>query len=137
MFSGAEIAVPIPLAVWQDPQGNLTLNHTDGLCEVLFDCWDESGEPADYSCSIKFQQAWAVRGVCMESTPYKYKEHLRSCIYEIENSLWLDELSKMRVAYYPEWKDWDKRIYKHFLVTGHDNYYEIIATGFDEEKTFP
>lgn len=68
--------------------------------------------------------------------PYTVKEHRRSCIYEIENSKWRDEVFRQHSVYYPHWQKSNDRIYKHFVVSGHDNYYEILATRF-EEHTIP
>ncbi len=76
----------------------------------------------------------AVEVFTLEGLPYQIKEHRRSCIYEIENSEWLKQVSEQRLRNYPEWKNWDKRKYRHFVVSGHDNYYDIIATDFEEQK---
>jgi hypothetical protein len=47
MFSKSEIAVPISLNVWQDPQGNVVLHHSREDCNVFFGCWTEASEPAN------------------------------------------------------------------------------------------
>jgi hypothetical protein len=44
----------------------------------------------------------------------------------------LHQVSAKRLQYYPEWKTWDTREYQHYVVQGHDNYYDIIASGFEE-----
>lgn len=68
--------------------------------------------------------------------PYEIKEHRRSSIYEVTNSKWLEEASGRRLKCYPEWKGWDKKIYHHYVVSGHDKYVEVIAEGFSEELIF-
>ena len=128
-----QIAIPIPLSVWQDPQGDVVLLHSRDRCTVSFACWETNGAPANYLCRLTFNHAWAVRAVCSEIDPYEYREHLRSCIYEIQESEWLKRLSEERVALYPRWLEWDHKSYHHFLISGHDNYCEIIAEGFEEE----
>ncbi len=35
---------------------------------------------------------------------------------------------------YQQLLTWDKRIYKHFYFTGHDNYFDIIAENCKVEK---
>ena len=134
MFSKSEIAVPISLNVWQNPQGNVVLHHSREDCQVFFGCWTESGEPASYLCKLTFHQAWAIRGLRLECFPYRVKEHRHSCIYEVDNSSWLEQVSEQRLKNYPEWRSWDERKFRHFVVSGHDNYYDIVATEFEEQK---
>jgi hypothetical protein len=134
VLSKPEIATPISLNIWQDPQSNVVLHHSCEECEVFFDCWMGAGEPADYLCKLIFHHAWAVRGIRLEGLPYQIKTHRRSCIYEIENSEWLKQVSEQRLRNYPEWKNWDENKYHHFVISGHDNYYDIIAADFEEQK---
>jgi len=69
----------------------------------------------------------------LEYVPYEIKEHhYRSCLYSIENSKWLEELTNRRLSAYPNWKQWDSTVYRHYVISGHDNYYEIIAADFTE-----
>jgi hypothetical protein len=129
----AEIAIAIPLKVWQDPQGNVVLRYSREECLLFFGCRTEAGDPADYLCQLKFHHAWAVRGLRLEYLPYRIKDHkYHSRILLVENSQWLRQVSQQRVENYPEWRTWDTREYLHYVVAGHDNYYDIIATGFDE-----
>lgn len=129
-----EIAVAIPLKVWQDPQGNPLLVFSEHLSLVFVGCWVEAGAPADYICRLTFNSAWAARSYRIEYLPYVIKEHLhRSLIYEVVNSTWLEESSYRRSKCYPEWRDGNKRVYHHYVVQGHDEYVEVIAEGFSEE----
>jgi hypothetical protein len=128
-----EIAVPVPLKVWQDPQGDVVLHSSRGECNIYFGCWESAGEPADYICKLIFNHAWAVRGGSSEYLPYEHKEHHRTCIYEIVDSEWLRQKSERRSKSYPDWKKWDGKVYRHYLVGGHDNDYEIIAASFEEQ----
>ena len=128
-----QLAVPIPLKVWQDPQGDVVLHHSRECCTVSFACWDAAGEPADHICQLNFHHAWVVRGVNSEYLPYEGPEHHQhSCIYEIEDSVWLKQESEERGKTYPEWREWDSRLYHHYVVRGHDNYVEVIASSFEE-----
>jgi hypothetical protein len=91
-----------------------------------------SGEPADYLCRLTFHHAWAVRSFRWEYVPYKIASDPHSYIYEVENSQWLDESSVEYLRLYPEWQGRDNLSFHHYVVKGHDNYVEIIASGFDE-----
>ena len=130
-----EIAAPIPLQVWQDPQGDVVIKHSRSECAVYFGCWTNAGEPADYICELQFEHTWAVRGYCSEYLPYLVKQGLpRSSVYEIANSTWLRQASEQRLSDYPRWRDWDKKKYHHYVIHGHDNYYEILASGYSEKQ---
>lgn len=130
-----EIAIPIPLEVWQDPQGNAVLKHSRQECLIYFGCWMTSGEPADYIGELRFEHAWAVRGYRLEYLPYKIKgRRHHSSIFEIQNSIWLSQASEQRISAYPNWKSWDKRTYHHYVVQGHDNYFEVLASAFIEKN---
>ena len=128
-----QLLVPIPLKVWQDPQGDVVLDHSRGKCVVSFACWEAAAEPADYICQLKFNNAWAVRGVTSEFLPYEYEAHHRSCIYEVIGSKWLEQESDLRMQSYPTWRSWDRKQYYHYVVSGHDNFVEVIAASFEEK----
>jgi hypothetical protein len=128
-----QFVTPIPLKVWQDPQGDVVLHHSRDKCAVSFACWEAAGEPADYICQLKFDNAWAVRGVSSEFLPYEYEAHHRSCIYEVVDSKWLAQESELRGQSYPEWRASDRKEYHHYVVSGHDNFVEVIAASFEEQ----
>lgn len=111
----------------------MLLNHSRDECVVSFACWEAAGDPADYICQLKFNNAWAVRGVRSEFLPYEYEGHQRSCIYEVVDSKWLEQESELRSQSYPEWRSWDSKQYHHYVVDGHDNFVEVIAVGFEEQ----
>jgi hypothetical protein len=132
-----ETATAIPLNAWQDPQGDVVLRYSRERCHIYFGCWVDAGTPADYLCELTFHNAWAARGLCLEGAPYKTNPHsYHSFILVVEESRWLQQLAAQRLEYYPRWKSWDTREYLHYVVEGHDNYYDIVATGFDEAIVF-
>jgi hypothetical protein len=134
MFGNSkEIAITIPLKVWQDPQSNPLLIFSESIRVVYIGCWIEAGVPADYVCKIAFKAGWASRFYAIEHLPYEIKEFHRSSVYEVKDSSWVKESSKRRLECYPEWKTWDNTTYRHFIIGGHDNYIEIIAEDFTEE----
>jgi hypothetical protein len=105
MSIAREIAIGIPLNLWQDPQGDVVLHYSREECLVYFGCWVEAGVPADYLGKLIFHNAWAVRGLCLEGSPYKTKEPLyRSSLLVVQDSKWLHEVSEQRLQYYPNGK---------------------------------
>ena len=125
-------AVSVPLSVWQDPQGDVVLHHSLKECMIYFGCWLDSGEPADYVGTILFRRAFAVRGRYSEFLPYLIESKNRSEIYIIENSKWLTELIEEPSPYQSSLSRTHRPEYFHYVVKGHDNYYEIIAAGYEE-----
>ena len=84
---------------------------------------------------MQFEHAWEVRGHCSEHLLYQVKQGLsRSDIYKIEDSTWLRQASEQRLRDYPNWRNWDAKEYCHYVVQGHDNYYELLASGFTEKR---
>jgi|SRR5215831_6002629 len=137
MSSQSEVASAIALTVWQDPQGDVVLRYDREQCLVYFACWIDAGVPADYLCRLTFHHAWAVRAFRLETLPYETREpHYRSSIFVVDDSCWLREVSEQRLRSYPNWKHWDRREYQHYVVKGHDNYYDVVASSF-EETTVP
>lgn len=93
--------------------------------------------PADLLTCLSFEHAWAVRGVVSEFPPYEFESPIpHSSIFNLRNSRWLGPAIQERLRVYPRRANSSPLLYHHYLVLGHDNYYEIIATGFKEEKIF-
>ncbi|PWJ31141.1 hypothetical protein BC781_1251 [Sediminitomix flava] len=129
----------IELPIWQDPQGDLILEKSREYCYVYFGCWDKKSPPnyAEYIGRIEFINAWSVRSLDVEF----YDIHPRgeylypSSIYIIKNSEWFKDVFNIRNEYYSDsWTKWKDKNYKHYLVKGHDNYFEIIAEDFEVKK---
>lgn len=125
-------ATIIPLKSWQDPQGDIVLIYSEHECSIFFGCWVSSGEPADYICQLSFERAAAVRSFDREFIPYRLPEHtFHSYILRVPDS----DLQREHIAYrrqhYPHFP-YDPTEHSHFVVTGHDIYHEILATGFSE-----
>lgn len=129
-----ETAVEVPLGVWPDPQGNPLLLISERLTLVFLGCWDASAEPANYACRLAFEHGWASRAMKVEFLPYQINATGTSPLYEVIDSSYLGEATAWRSRVYPEWKNWDTKAYRHFVVSGHDTYVEIIAKSFREDR---
>jgi hypothetical protein len=133
-----EYLTEIELPIWQDPQGDLIIEKGRDFCRVYFACWkdDEAGEYADHIGKIIFENAWAIKSLDVEFYDIRPKIdwQFKSSICTVENSKWLDEVIGMRSKYYDNWTKWKNKKYKHYLVRGHDNYFEIVAENFTVEK---
>lgn len=119
----------------QDPQGNVVLRVQEGACTVLFEVCDSQGEALPTQQGrIRFADCWAAEYVAL-SVPNSPENQERctphAFLWERTVSPWLAEKSASRMGQYPNWRDWDQRTYRHFVVAGHDNYCQVIATGFE------
>ena len=89
-------AIIIPLAFWQDPQGDVILVYSEHECSVYFACWNGAGEPADFIGRLSFEQASGVRSFRQEHIPYRIPPHSgHSYILQIPDS----ELVRDHIAY--------------------------------------
>jgi hypothetical protein len=129
-----DTAIHVPLEVWPDAQGNPLLILSEHLTLVYLGCWEAAGVPADYVCKIDFQHGWASRTMSVEFLPYEIESRDRSSVYEVIDSGYLKQASEQRLRHYPEWKNWDTNVYRHFVISGHDIYVEVIAESFHEER---
>jgi hypothetical protein len=129
-----ETAIQIPMSVWPDPQGNPLLLLSERLTLVYLGCWESSAKPANYACRLAFEHGWAARAMKVEFLPYDLVMTGTSPLFEVVDSAYLREVDKWRQTAYPEWKTWDASVYRHFLVSGHDSYVEVIAKDFREDR---
>lgn len=128
-------ALAVPLAVWQDPQGNLRVTISDGAAAVTFDCWNDAGEEADYVGTLIFDRVWAARVIRSEFIPYQIEQHPHhSYILRVVESSWIEELAATRKATYTEWPRSDALSYEHYVVAGHDEYAEFVARSYRLEQ---
>ncbi|MEO8379771.1 MAG: hypothetical protein ABI779_08925 [Acidobacteriota bacterium] len=136
MMKGYALAVPLP--VWQDPQGNLRVTISERGATVVFDCWTDAGDEADYSGALEFVGVWAARVVRSEFVPYQIEEHEHhSYILRVVESSWIEELAAVRKATYTEWPRIDASAYQHYVVAGHDEYAEFVARRYTFERQPP
>lgn len=125
-----DIAKPIALEVWKDPQSFVITQHVRDEAWVYFRCWETAGEEAGYIGCLHFEGVWHVDGSRFPETkgyPNIMETDLRSYYLIIEGSRLLKALETQRAAYHPEWKKFDRRRYRHYVVESHDFYINIIA----------
>jgi len=118
----------------QDPQSNLSISIKEDICEVTFRVWDLDGQEIEgVRGRVSFDHGWACEYVMLEI--YSYPEQKELCssdifLWKLTQSSWLTEKIDQRTKIYPTWLNQDRREYFHFLIEGHDNYIEVIASGF-------
>jgi len=128
-------AVALPLPIWQDPQSNLQLRVGNGHAQVDFDCWNATGEEADFIGVLIFEGVWATRTVGSEFAPFQIHPHnFHSYLLRVEESEWIEELAAFRKSVYTDWPRAAATQYSHFVVKGHDDYAEIVARSFCVEQ---
>ncbi|WP_151087252.1 hypothetical protein [Hymenobacter baengnokdamensis] len=132
-------ATAIKLPFWQDPQSSLALVVTPTDCDVFFTLLSEGkAEPSDELGKISFLNCWATHMVKTEFLPYSIAEHsFHSFLLEVIDSAWLATATRQRSYTYPAWKNWDGKVYHHYIVQGHNSYVEVLAVSFTTSIASP
>jgi hypothetical protein len=123
--------IEIPLQCWCDPQGDSLLIYTAKECSIYRGCWVASAEPADYICHLAFHDVSAVRSYPREFVPYQRTPTHHSSLLCILDSDLIQEHIAYRQRHYPSSVRDTLRL-RHYIVSGHDFYLDILATGFTE-----
>ena len=126
------IAHQIGLDFWQDPTSNLAIVKSNKELIVYCSCWtDESGEDDDRIGKIIFSNCWYYEYYGFRTQPYALaNQELSSYIIYVKESELLSKITDSRLNLYPQWKEWDFKEYKHYIVQGENSYVQIIASEF-------
>lgn len=123
-------AQPIALPVWKDPQSFVLLEHVRDEARIFFRCRDDAGNPLNEVGCIHFQGVWHVhseRHLAMKGYPDVAATELRSYYLWVPESGLVKALTEKRCAWDPDWKQYDKRQYLHYVIESHDFHYDIVA----------
>jgi len=124
-------ATPIELNVWKDPQGFVIVEHVRDEAWLYFKCWEPEGTEAPYVGCLHFEGVWHVESSRFQrfrGYPDVEDTDLISYYLIVANSTLLTSLQSERASHSPEWRVYDKRVYKHWIVESHDFYTDIVAT---------
>ncbi len=119
----------------QDPQSNLSINISEGLCEVTFLLWDlDDQEVTTHKGRLIFHGCWAAEYLGVEM--YTCDRPSELCLPNIflsviGESQWCANKTQQRAEVYPTWLAWDKREYIHYLLQGHDHWIQVLARSFE------
>ena len=123
-------AEPLALPVWKDPQSFVLLEHVRDEARAFFRCWDDAGNPVNEVGCIHFQGVWylhSARFLATKGYPDVAATELRSYYLRVPESDLVKELMEKRIAQDPDWRQYDKRHYLHYVIECHDFYYDIVA----------
>jgi len=125
-------AKSIPLQEWQAPQEDVVLHFSEGSSEIYFRVWNEDSNLRDDIIGrLSFEGAWSVRSVKSECCPYLTDFEGRSSILEVVESDWYKEIE---MYYYSDFsRSTLQNNSRHYIVKGHDIFFEILAEGYKEE----
>jgi len=125
-----DIARPVALEVWKDPQNFVITHHVRDEVWVYFRCWETAGEDARYIGCLHFEGVWHLDSSRFSMTrgyPNIMETDLRSYYLVIDDSNLLKTLTAERSRHDPGWEKYDRRQYKHYIVESHDFYINIVA----------
>lgn len=131
-------AKKLALEVWQDPQGAVVLEWSDGYCRVYFECWEGAGVRAPYLAEVTFHHSLAVRGEVSEFPPYRTTGDAGpSYLLEVTDSDWLADLRARQKRAYGTRAVALKPDVRHLVIVGHDNHVEVLCTGYEVRRVSP
>lgn len=123
-------ATAISLDVWKDPQSYVLIEYVRDEAWIYFKCWKSPSVDSSYIGCLHFEGVWHLSSSRFKKyRSYQYIEatDLTSYYLIIKKSSLLNSLQKQRTIDNSEWKKYDKRSYKHWIVESHDFYTNIIA----------
>ncbi|MCP5313362.1 MAG: hypothetical protein H6955_07385 [Chromatiaceae bacterium] len=126
-----DIAVPVALDVWKDPQNFVILHHVRDEAWTYFKCWESPGEDAPYIGCLHFEGVWHVawtRHLSTRGYPKVEDTDLRSYYLVVPDSTLLKGLIAERSSNDANWQQYDKSAYQHYVVESHDYYLSLIAS---------
>lgn len=119
----------------QDPQSNLSITISEGLCGATFSLWDlDDQDVTTHKGRLIFHDCWAAEylGVKMHTCDRPSELcHPNIFLSAIGESQWLANKIQQRAEIYPTWLTWDKREYIHYLLQGHDHWIQVLARSFE------
>ena len=124
------IATPVELEVWKDPQGYVLIRHIRDEAWLFFKCWEATGEETTYIGCLHFEGVWhlsSTRFSEYKSYPDVEESDFRAYYIVVNNSPLLASLINDRQRHSPDWRNYDQRDYKHWIVESHDFYTDIVA----------
>lgn len=125
-----DLATPIALDVWKDPQNYVITHHVRDEAWCYFRCWQGPAEDAPYIGCLHFQGVWHISSTRygpLKGYPNVADTDLRSYYLIVEDSRLLKSLKEQRAGHDPDWQTCDPRRYGHYIVESHDFYSDLIA----------
>lgn len=125
-----DIADPIELPVWKDPQNFVIVEHVRDEVWIYFRCWEEPGIDADYIGCLHFQAVWHLESTRFKPTkgyPNVTDTDAVSYYLHVKHSTLLRSLIQNRADNDPDWVKYDKDEYLHYIVESHDFFTHIVA----------
>ena len=125
-----DLATPVALEVWKDPQCFAITHHVRDTAWVYFQCWDAPGLPADFIGCLQFDRVWHIsarRYRPLKGYPNVAPTEDHSYYLWVKNSRLIKTLKSKRSAHDPDWEQYDPVDYQHYIVESHDFYTQIVA----------
>lgn len=127
-----DLAVPIKLPVWQITSEYADIHQNSDEVKIYFKYWDnDQNEVLNRRGFLYFKNVWAVRYSKYNKTRYYHPQEESDFVSEylyIPNSSWMKELECIREEHQKNWKNYDKREYKHYIFQNNSYYIEIISS---------
>lgn len=125
-----DFAYAVELPYWQAPNDDIILKSQGDSLTAFFKIWISPAKYSKFTGILDFSYVWAVRYERNKKLSY-YREceddNFSSCYWIIPESSWIEQLSKERCSFFPEWEKYDTGKYFHYIIQSDSFYIEIIA----------
>lgn len=123
----------LELPIWQNPQSSVAIRYLKNSVYIYFSFWNSETYETDtnYIGEIEFENAWALE---LEVLPMHgimtIFHNFKSYILQADRSGWLLSKFELRQAVYPDWLNWDKKKYYHYIVQGSESWIQVLASNY-------
>lgn len=136
------VVKPIDM-VWQDPQSFCITEFIRDELFYYFKCWDYQSmldgeiKDADFLGCFNVENILAVKHIRFtksETYPIDFENNFKCYYYEVNDSLWLDDVLKERKTNDEDWRKYDTNNYRHFVLENAKYWVEVIGSNLIFEK---
>ncbi|WP_218057747.1 MULTISPECIES: hypothetical protein [unclassified Gilliamella] len=123
-------AYPIELPFWQAPNDDIVIKSKGDTLTAYCKIWYKPAKYSKFTGIFEFSNVWAMRFERNKQCAYYShcdSDDFNSCYWVIPESSWLEQLVNERQSHFPNWQQYDRGDYWHYIIQSHSFYVEVIA----------
>ncbi|MWP61564.1 hypothetical protein GQ593_04250 [Gilliamella sp. Pas-s25] len=131
-------AYPIELPFWQAPNDDIVINSKGDTLTAYCKIWYKPAKYSKFTGIFQFSNVWAMRFERNKQCAYYShcdSDDVNSCYWVIPESSWLEQLVNERQSHFPNWRQYDRGEYWHYIIQSDSFYVEVIAKQIKISKT--
>lgn len=132
-----------PLSEYKDPNAYLIIEFVRDELFCYFKCLNKKKVERNIFIHENFLGLLQVEGLIsikhnrytkLHLYPTSYENIHHSYYYEVLNSSWVNEIIAYKNKNDPDWRKYDQRVYRHFILENYEYWVEIIASNIKFKK---